>query len=262
MSLKGLRKEVPCGQCRACRKLHATDWTTRIVHERSLWEKAVFATLTYADEALPEYNSLDSEEVRRFWKRLRKRIAPRRIKYYGCGEYGERNGRPHYHAIIFGVGPEEREDLEACWPQGFVHCGVVSQASARYVCNYVGKSFSGELADEVYGVRARPFQMVSQGLGLGYLWRNGAMLRRDMSCTVDGKKVGLPRYYMQKLGLERRLQLGDEDIWLRGVERKEVLAQWHQEKVPYSEVRASIQRSREQREENLKAQMARKERNL
>jgi hypothetical protein len=34
-------------------------------------------------------------------KRLRKKYSHKKLSFYHCGEYGEKQGRPHYHAIIF-----------------------------------------------------------------------------------------------------------------------------------------------------------------
>ncbi|WP_209313267.1 MULTISPECIES: hypothetical protein [Enterobacterales] len=55
------------------------------MHETNCW-----LTLTYADEHLPwtEYGfpTLDRRDVTLFLKRLRKAIAPLKIRYFGCGE--------------------------------------------------------------------------------------------------------------------------------------------------------------------------------
>ena len=32
-------------------------------------------------------------------KRLRRKFG--KVRFYHCGEYGDKNGRPHYHASIF-----------------------------------------------------------------------------------------------------------------------------------------------------------------
>lgn len=94
---------VPCGKCMACRIARSREWTTRLIHELSYWDKASFVTLTYDNEHLPSDNSLSVRHWQLFMKRLRKQVEPLKIKYFASGEYGDKFGRPHYHAIIFGL---------------------------------------------------------------------------------------------------------------------------------------------------------------
>lgn len=200
---QGLRyREVPCGHCLSCRIAHAREWAVRCVHEASTSNESVFATLTYREEEEPANRSLDQAEFTKFWKRLRKALAPKRFRYYAAGEYGEKFGRPHYHALIFGVGAGERRVISECWGHGMIHVGSVTMDSARYVADYVGKTLYGKLADQVYGVREHPFQVMSKGVGRDFCDRNADQLRRQMGVTVHGQQVGLPRYYAQRLGIE------------------------------------------------------------
>ena len=37
-------------------------------------------------------------------KKLRGRLSPKRVRYFHCGEYGEKFSRPHYHVCLFGFG--------------------------------------------------------------------------------------------------------------------------------------------------------------
>ena len=59
----------------------------------------LFVTLTYDDDHLPEYNSLNYKHFQDFMKRLRKSHSG--VRFYMCGEYGEDFSRPHYHALLF-----------------------------------------------------------------------------------------------------------------------------------------------------------------
>ena len=43
---------------------------------------------------------LKKSDFQKFIKRLRKDYD---IKYFACGEYGDKTLRPHFHAILFGV---------------------------------------------------------------------------------------------------------------------------------------------------------------
>lgn len=213
----GRREQVPCGECVCCRIARAREWATRCVHEASLWKSSGFITLTYCDQDLPTDASLDKAEFTRFWKRLRKELDPDRIRYYGCGEYGELNGRPHYHAIVFGIAPcscpdsqspveecgcEDRELVMRCWGHGGVgRIGTVTYKSARYCADYIGKADSSK----VVGKREREFHVMSKGIGRGYIELNEDRLRVDRGVTIMGNHVGLPRYYANKLGIEKEV---------------------------------------------------------
>ena len=71
----------------------------RCMHEASMHMFNSFVTLTYDDNHLPEYNSLNYKHFQDFMKRLRK--SNNGVRFYMCGEYGEDFSRPHYHALLF-----------------------------------------------------------------------------------------------------------------------------------------------------------------
>ena len=186
----GLRREVPCGHCTMCRIQRAREWATRCIHEAVYTESSAFCTLTYDEESLPKDCSVSKDELQRFFKRLRK-LWPVPLRYYACGEYGEVRGRPHYHAIIFGLPPcdcpdwpenergklqrtlckcEGRRAVMKAWPFGGVsRLTLVCYDSARYTADYIGKAYNGDLATRYYGTRQVPFQIMSKGLGRGYI---------------------------------------------------------------------------------------------
>lgn len=208
---------MPCGQCLACRLARASEWATRCLHEKAYHDRSTFATLTYSDDQLPRDGSLDHDEFTKFWKRLRKAAGERKLRYYGCGEYGERYGRPHYHAIIFGVGPWEKGLVSLAWGHGAVHLGTVTHASIRYTADYVGKAVQGKkgraaysvLTGEAYGERVRPFAVMSMGLGRAFVDEHGPLFL-SKGVTVNGRRVPVPRYY--KARLTKEVQLLD-DLW-------------------------------------------------
>ena len=91
---------VPCGQCSECRKIRANMWAIRMMHEIKYHNVNIFVTLTYNDESMADGAQLVQKDLTDYIKRVRKAVEPRKIKYYACGEYGERFGRPHYHLIF------------------------------------------------------------------------------------------------------------------------------------------------------------------
>ena len=101
----GRPMQLACGQCVGCRLKRANEWALRITHEASLYKRNCFITLTYNDESIPRDGSLSKKDFPAFMKRLRARYSDIRIRFYQAGEYGDKNGRPHHHAILFNFMP-------------------------------------------------------------------------------------------------------------------------------------------------------------
>lgn len=169
-----------------CRINYRNLWTMRLMMEAQSYaeDEILFVTLTYADEFLPSGGTLVPRDLALFLKRLRKRIAPKRLRYYGIGEYGERFERPHYHIILFGV--RSVDDVRASWTQGLIHAGTFSQQSAAYVTGYVTNFRRGRTDEEKRRLngRHREFASISRKpFGLG----SRAM---DQLAKVVGTKSG------------------------------------------------------------------------
>lgn len=198
---------VPCGVCMACRITRTEHWALRIEHEIH-GKTGCFLTLTYAEDPI----TLSKEELQKFFKRLRRRLdVP--IKYYACGEYGDRTDRPHYHAIIIGWSPLDIEGdikahgnhtqsstlVESLWKFGNNTVGSVTPESIRYVTGYIRKKLYGDKAKEEYGDRLPPFALMSLGIGKNFLLENAERLNEKLMMTRNGKKISLPRYYKDQL---------------------------------------------------------------
>ena len=193
------------------------------MHEASLHDENCFITLTYGDEHLPDYGSLDRRAFPLFMKRLRKRTGER-IRYYHCGEYGDENARPHYHALLFGFNFGDRVQwtvrrgipvhrsrlLEELWPFGLSEIGTVTFESAAYCARYVVKKVTGLAAREHYArvdpetgeiVQIEPeYATMSRrpGIGLNWLKLYGEETYRDDSVICRGRPMKPPRYYDEK----------------------------------------------------------------
>lgn len=215
--------QLPCGQCVGCRLERSRQWAMRCMHESQLHDENSFITLTFSDEHATE--SLDYRDFQLFMKRLRKKFPNKRIRFYMCGEYGEKFSRPHFHACLFGVGfYEDREvwrqlpsgsnlyrskALEELWPFGFSSIGDVTFESAAYVARYVMKKMTGPKADEHYEYvdeygelrqRTPEFTRMSLKPGIGADWirrYKTDVFRGDGSAEVmvNGKAMKPPRYY-------------------------------------------------------------------
>lgn len=216
--------ELSCGQCRGCRAERARQWAVRCVHEALMHDKNCFVTLTYQPSKLPADLSLDVSHWQKFAKRVRKELGP--FRFFHCGEYGEQNLRPHYHAAIFGL--DFREDgiflrgdgdkrlyvsprLERLWSYGLCSVGNLDYESAAYVARYVAKKFTGPLAEahylrvdektgECWSVRPE-YCTMSRRPGVGTTWFDRYMSDVYPADEVihKGKKHLPPKFYDSKL---------------------------------------------------------------
>ena len=198
--------EVPCGHCVACRLARSREWAVRLLHESEFWDEFCFVTLTYDDEHLPSNGSLVPRDLTLFFKRLRKDLGEWKIKYFACGEYGDRFGRPHYHAIIFGLGTYDVDLICDNWSKGYVKVGTLTYKSCRYVAGYVQKKLYGEAAKfyEDNGL-VPPFSRCSKGIGAAYVEKYWNKLYSMAHVTVNGVPMALPRYYTKKLDFDKYL---------------------------------------------------------
>lgn len=200
-----------CGKCISCVLQKGKDWRDRIVLEAKGigYSNCTFCTLTFSDDALYKRGSrkLDKRDCQLFIKRLRI-LASRRglassVRYYICGEYGDKTFRPHYHAILFGLSPNDstHELLRVAWNQGFVHIGAVTAKSAAYVAGYTCKSEISSLYIRKKS-SAPEFHLQSLGLGKAFVIQV-AKASEGLSdiirvLVVDGKKIKTPSYIVRK----------------------------------------------------------------
>ena len=207
--------EVPCGKCTPCKIEIAKEWALRCCLELPYWNNAIFTTLTYRDSDLPSDYSLHKEHLEKFFNDVRNDLrGENKIKFLASGEYGSKNFRPHYHAIIFGVGLSNNKRiigakdvtydsvnriLEKNWTKGNVFNGCVTYNSCRYTASYVFKKYYDSLRDEVYlqnGLQV-PFQKVSNGLGKSWYQEYGKVTLKRGYIMFNGVKHTIPRYFLK-----------------------------------------------------------------
>lgn len=217
--------QLPCGRCLGCRKRRSREWAVRCLHEASLHEHNAFVTLTYAPEHLPANGFLQPDDLRLFLLRVRNALRRRthpyllgdQLRYFAVGEYGDHTWRPHYHAVLFGVGfgdrvaiPRRRgppiwnsQTLRDLWGKGNVSWAPVTPRSAMYTAQYSLKKQSKRewhIHDEHGEVAPQPFMRCSTkpGIGFYWLWRWGNDTQHGLIHT-DGKPLSVPRYYQTLL---------------------------------------------------------------
>lgn len=219
--------KLPCGQCVGCRLERSRQWAVRCVHEAQMHKENCFITLTFSPEELEKRTnpmSVDVRDFQLFMKRLRKQYG-QGIRFYHCGEYGEKNGRPHYHACLFGFDFPDKtlwkvcngnrlyisESLSKLWPHGFSTIGDVTFESAAYVARYIMKKINGDRADDRYfdpltGEIIRPeYTTMSRrpGIGKGWLEKYLSDVYPHDYVVVNGVKCKPPKYYDGVLSTER-----------------------------------------------------------
>lgn len=210
---------LPCGKCVGCRQAKALAYALRCTHEATQHSSTLVTTLTYDEENLPA--TLSRRDLTLFLKRLRKTTAVyahkqsqpnRTIRFFASGEYGEDNGRPHYHALLFGVHQGETDLVHKTWGYGITHTETVSPAAIAYVAGYTAKKYETprfgpeydtewvlDIREEKWHKWQPPFLQMSRGggknkHGIGgharqwpHSWRNFAIL--------NGNRMPVPRYY-------------------------------------------------------------------
>jgi hypothetical protein len=214
---------IPCGRCIGCRMDRSKMWAIRCMHEASMHDKNCFITLTFNDDHLPMDGSLNYRDFQLFMKRLRKRFPNRNIRFYMCGEYGDKDARPHFHALLFNFDFEDRTvwkktdsgsmiyrsaALEELWPFGYSSIGDVTLQSAGYVARYVMKKMTGDFAKRWYErvnphtgelTRLTPeFNRMSLKPGIAQAWFDkfyADVYPHDAVVLEGGRKMKPPKFY-------------------------------------------------------------------
>lgn len=187
-----------------CRIRRRTEWTTRLYHEMGYHNDSKFVTLTY--ELSPV--TLNPSDLQKFIKRYRKDQGCK-CKYYAVGEYGSITNRPHYHLILFSDLPIKDSDIRKNWGLGITSTDDCNRETIQYVAGYIEKKLLGN--DAVKYKEAGlypPFSRASQGLGKSYIEANARQIKENLDITINGKSVGIPRYYRLKLGISKTDLLG------------------------------------------------------
>lgn len=190
-------RRLPCGRCINCRINRGQEWSLRLMHELDYWPRSVFATLTYNEEALCGRGTLVPRDLTLFLKRLRKETGL--IKYYAVGEYGDQTKRPHYHAIIYGLGRSDGPMITNCWGNGYGYYGNVTPKSISYVTKYINKKLYGDMAISEYVDRVAPMARMSKGLGARWLDANTVEVLARRGVGYRGHVAPIPRYYRKRL---------------------------------------------------------------
>lgn len=216
---------VPCGKCLECLQKKRADWSFRLQYELQKATSATFLTLTYANEYIKTKNgfaTLQKKDFQNYFKRVRHENP--NLKYYGVGEYGTKNRRPHYHAIVFNA---DNDTLREKWSVngesfGIVSCDTVTPASIHYVTGYIIGKYGNidehglPVLSEEDKAKDKPFAIMSKGLGKNYAEKAAKYHIENETFTAkhNGQKFYLSRYLKMKIFIneeERRLQITESE---------------------------------------------------
>lgn len=172
----GKPQHVSCSQCVPCRITRQESWVGRLILEQGEQTHASFTTLTYENDP----GELNYDDYKEFIARLRRNLPKTKLRFAVCGEYGEQNKRGHWHAIIFGLPPYQRNFHNDIWPHGFSQIGPTTKGSMRYVAGYCLKRSSDDTPDKIWQTSRNP------GIGLTRIRDMGDLTAR---ATLNGARL-------------------------------------------------------------------------
>lgn len=253
---------IPCGKCIGCRLDYSREWANRCLMEISTSKfPCWFLTLTYDDDHLPigdnAFPTLVKEHASAFIKRLRRlydyNYDHDGVRFFLCGEYGEKYCRPHYHVIVFNM-PAPRDlsyvcntgtgypcyssdEISSLWKNGFVMICQATWQTCAYVSRYVTKKHKGK--DSFYykerGILPEFVNMsLKPGIGFQYLDENmDKILEYDTIILSDPEKGKVeftpPRYFTKMV--EENGNIDKLRVFANNRHNRYVRAQLKEEKI-------------------------------
>jgi hypothetical protein len=185
-------------------------------------QSASFLTLTYDSDHLPWDGSLNKQHLTKFFKDLRIRHPDKKLRYYACGEYGEKLSRPHYHICLYGYDFPDRDlfkshrgnntytskELSKIWKRGFHTIGQLNWNTAAYTARYVMKKINGTQSADAY---LRPHHLITDleiqvepefttmslkpGIGADWFLEFETDVFPSDEIILKGKRFAVPSYY-------------------------------------------------------------------
>lgn len=157
-----------CRTCDDCLSIRRSGWIARAMMEKAEWPHALCVALTYSDDTQENRDAARMfayDDVRAFLKRLAAACdyeSPgSRVRFICAGEQGDRNGRCHWHLILysdldltqigtfkrFGKVLKDRAEMLtkgkdkirldwSTWGKGFVTLQESDQGGMAYVLSY------------------------------------------------------------------------------------------------------------------------------
>lgn len=207
--------EIPCGECKECKKKRKEMWRLRIENELLDSKSAIFFTGTFSDEAIEnikkqygvkEENDIATKANRLFLERLRKKYNIK-LTHWCITELGSKKGRIHIHGIFFIKENQDvkyiKDKIKREWDFGWNYLGYVDQGKT---INYITKYM---LKENENFKEFKPKVLASQKIGIGfieknkrfykYIEKNGKVEANTKMEYLDGRETYLIKYYKEKL---------------------------------------------------------------
>lgn len=240
----GAANIIPCGKCWECRMSYRRQWANRMELESYYHENVYFATMTYDNDHIPIHNvqtdewyeghylgdrniereSIYYKDFANFTKRLaidqKRKFGVEKTIYFGCGEYGDKTARPHYHAIFFDLAIPEgdlkykyrkggynhytSEYFNRKWGKGITELCPADWACMSYVAGYVMKKSGNKPAKDIKmeyfekGIFPED-RWMSQAIGKRYYEENKCKIYARDEIILKGGRVAKPSAYFDKL---------------------------------------------------------------
>lgn len=206
----------------------ATQIKSYLGLSNTLWERLNSNTGTTADPQIVRAQTARTGDLitaakSALHEEKRQRTSDYGIRFYMAGEYGEKYGRPHYHALLFGLDFADKlhhgrtksgeriytsKTLEQLWPYGYSSVGNVTFASAAYISRYVMKKRTGDGNKTDYEIldletgeiikKKKEYNCMSRAQGIGASWLtryHADVYTLDKVVTKAGRELRPPRYY-------------------------------------------------------------------
>lgn len=220
---------VPCRKCELCLKVRQNLWRKRIIQEVQNAVRSWFVTLTFSPahlagiliEARAQQASSQAvrferaayAHVQKFLKRLRKNTG-RTFRYCAVAEYGEKEGRLHYHLVVHEQsGPLHGRQIEKQW-RSITHCRLVrsGRGIGRYVSKYLTKDATSRMRPSLkYGLSLAEKKKRSEMhrhpplKKIPFFWPNGQVggeprfVEAQIRGTDNGTRSNVEKYIQGKI---------------------------------------------------------------
>jgi tryptophan-rich hypothetical protein len=156
---------VGCRKCSQCKHLWTMDWAGRCIAESKTANYSYFVLLTYGRDEYGDSGHIRAavltySDVQLYLKKLREKIG--KLKYFVVGEYGGRNGRTHWHMVLFTENPIKNEiswgelHNDETWTQGWMSIQPFKWQDGPYACKYIHKDVKDNIAASMYNMSKKP----------------------------------------------------------------------------------------------------------